>query len=615
MIIPEKSVEDWASDIIHQCTPDNMDRIQRGAFYRNLYLAADENGDTAIFNKTFDSIEDLTSYLCSSTDLRYLVNFPGGGSSLQRAQADAIAHELLDQSRHTDLDTLYEEATRWALIKGISFIKMLWSVNGLEPHIVFPEYMGVMRADLNSLDDQEAFVHSTYLTRDQFKILIKDHPDAKRIYKRAIQFSAQTRSADAPDQGAMLKQVIVGGFQPYQGVGGVGAANPQTTNGLVQWLAGPYPGFDPRVITELVRVDELWVKDDDRADDEGRREWSTFQVVGNIMLFGKEQRMNIFADSIDPSNRSHMRKPFEANPLAFKHPFIEFCPNRLQNYFWGRSEIANLALLQRQLNKRINGINGLLRLQENPPISFMGGTMMDQDKKSKLTKPGGWMHDPDPTAKPPQVLAPVLPPDLWTSLEQTERLFDVMTGMTPTLQGMASPSVRSQGQTGQLTTNATPRLRTKSIRIERSIQTCAGLLLDLLKAKSKNLITAWVIPGPDLNKAIMGRLIDPSVEPPAPGMKAYQFYMHEVPDDVRVMVDAHSSSPAFGDASVQKAILLKKANAMSDIQFIEQVNPPNADVVIAEAKTAEVLQQAQQAAQAAAQQQQGGPPPGKHGKK
>jgi len=614
MIIPDRDIEDWAAEVCRQCTPDNQDRTQRGAFFRNLYLSADENGDTAIFNKTFDSIEDLTSYLCSSVDLRYSVAYPGGGSTLQRAQAEVIAHELLDQSRHTELDTLFEEATRWALVKGITFIKMLWSANGLEPHLIFPEFMGVMRADLNSLDQQEAFVHSTYLTRDQFRILIKDHPDAKKIYKRAIQFSAQTRSADGPDQAAMLKQVIVGGFQPYQGVGGVGAANPQTTNGMVQWLAGPYPSFDPKVITELVRVDELWVKDDSRSDDEGRREWSTFQVVGNVMLFGKEQRMNLFADAYDPANRFPIRQSFESNPLAFKHPFVEFCPNRLQNYFWGRSEIANLALLQRQLNKRINGINGLLRLQENPPIAFLGGTMMDQDKKSKLTKPGGWMHDPDPTAKPPTVLAPALPQDLWVSLQQTERLFDVMTGMTPTLQGMAAPSVRSQGQTGQLTANATPRFKTKSIRIERSIQTCAGLLFDLLKAKSKNLLTAWVMPNNESKEFLSGKLIDPSVQPPVPGMKAYQFYMNEVTDNVRVMVDAHSSSPAFGDESEQKAILLKKANAMSNEQFIEQINPPNADVVIAEVRTAEIAaaaaQQAQQ--QAAAQQ---GQQPGRPGRK
>lgn len=236
--------------------------------------------------------------------------------------------------------------------------------------------------------------------------------------------------------------------------------------------------------------------------------------------------------------------------------------------------------------------------------------MMDQEKKSKLTKPGGWMHDPDPTAKPPTVLAPTLPQDLWTSLQQTERLFDVMTGMTPMLQGLGSPAVRSHGQAQQMTQNATPRFKTKSLRVERSIQCCAGLLLDLLKAKSSNLLTAWVMPDKESAPELLGKLIDPSVQPPVPGMKAFQFYMHEIPQNIRVSVDAHSSSPAFGDEAQEKAILLKKANAMSSTQFVEQVNPPNAEAVIAEVKTAEIA-----AAAAQAQQQQAaaasGQPPGK----
>jgi len=81
MIIPDRDLEEWLYEIIRQCTPDNLDRLQRGAFFRNLYLSGDENGDAAIYNKTFDSIEDLTSYICPTTHLRYLVTYLGGGSA------------------------------------------------------------------------------------------------------------------------------------------------------------------------------------------------------------------------------------------------------------------------------------------------------------------------------------------------------------------------------------------------------------------------------------------------------------------------------------------------------------------------------------------------------
>jgi hypothetical protein len=602
MIIPDRGVEEFVAEISRLCTSDRLDRIQKSAFFRNLYLVGDENGDAQTFNKTFDAIEDLTSYLCSSVDLRFKVKFRHGGSKVDRAKGAAVAEELLDQSRACDLDTQYEEATRWSLVVGKTFIKHLWSVNGLEPILVMPEFMGVLRPDLTKLDDQEAFTHSSYVTRDQFRMIIKDHPDRERLYKRAMAFAAQTKSADAPDQAALLKQVILGGFQPYQGVGGVGSAAPQTTNGMVQWLAGPYPSFDPKVITDLIRIDEVWIKDDARTDDEGRREWTTMQMVGNILIFGREQHMNIWADPLDPQNVAVVRTPQDGNPLSFKQPFVEFCPNQLQGYFWGRSEIANLALLQSSVNKRINGINRLLRLQEDPPGWFQGGTAMTQQKKSKLTKPGGWLYEPDITAKPPVMLAPQLPTGLYDSLQESERMFDVMTGMTPTLQGMASGSLRSAGQTDQMTRNATPRFKQKAIRVERAIQRSAGLVTDLLRAKSIETLVGWYMPGSTPLDAV-GVPDDPSLVPPAEGMKPIQFKMHDLPETIRVVVDSHSASPAFGDEAMQKAVVLKKAGVITPTEFIEMVNPQNVDEIIADAQSAEIKAAIAQIAAAKAQQQ------------
>ena len=106
-------------------------------------------------------------------------------------------------------------------------------------------------------------------------------------------------------------------------------------------------------------------------------------------------------------------------------------------------------------------------------------------------------------------------------------------------------------------------------------------------------------------------LIDPSVQPPAPGLLPVQFSLHQLPPNIRVTVDSHSSSPAFDGEAENKAVLLKKAGAMTNSRFIDQINPPDADDVLAESETAQVL-----AAQAAKQQamqdaQQGGKPNGK----
>ena len=599
MQIPTRNMEVWSANLIAECTADKNERLERGATFRNLYACGDPSGQAAIYNKTRDSIEDVCAYLCSSTDLRFGVAFKNGGSALQRAMCHPIANELLDQSRASGLDETYEAATEWSLVLGKTFVKHNWSTAGLEPHLIMPEAMGVYRPDVDSLDAQEAFVFSTYITVDQFRLLIKDNPNRDKIYKQVKQrMGVKQGDTGSPGQEAVMKQVILGGYQPYTGVGGIGSAQAQQARGIVQWLNGPFPTFDAKVLASLVRLDELWVKDDDRASRSGNREWTTIYGVNDIIIFGKEQRMNVFAEMYDPARVPGLSEPDEENPLAFKQPFVEFCPNPVKGYMWGRSEIANLALLQWSINNRVNGINKLLRLQEDPPVAFLGGMAKDDKTKAKLTKPGGWFHDPDPTAKAPTLLAPNLPPGLYESLQENERMFDVMTGLTPTLQGQASPSVRSHGQTGQLTTNATPRFKKKSMKIERSIQQSAALVFDLLKAKSTELLTAWVMPSDKMPPELAGKLVDPTVEPPAEGMKAYQFYMYEVPDNLRITVDAHSSSPAFGQETEEKAILLKKANAMTTQRFIEAINPADADTIIAEAQTAEI-----NAARAAAQQQ------------
>jgi hypothetical protein len=614
MFIPTKNVEGFFAETVNICTADRIERIQRGSACRNLFLTGDEGGQPAIYNKTNDSIEDLSAWTFSSVDLRYLLRFPGGGSALQRAMCRAASHELLEQSRATDLDTTCEEATTWSYVLGKTFVKMLWTVDGLSPHLIMPEQMGVYNPGILDLDGQEAFVHSAWILPDQLKIHLRNHPDARNVFRKIMAQATVKQTGDSPDQINQYKQVLLGGFQPYTGQGGIGTTQTAPAFGIAQWM-NTNPTYSPEMVRQLIRIDELWVRDDQSTDNEGRRDWTTLIGSGNVVIFGKEQRMNIFSSTYDPNSTDPRAAAIEDNPLAFQHPFVEFCPNLMQGNFWGRSELNNLALLQVQLNNRVNGINKLLRLQEDPPIMFLAGSMKDDKSKAKLTKPGGWLHDPDVTAKAPSVLAPNLPQGLYDSLQQNERMFDVMTGMTPTLQGMASPSVRSHGQTGQLTSNATPRFKKKAIRVERSAQAAAAKLYNLLRAKSTDLITAWVMPGQDQSPWLKGKMIDPSVEPPAPGMKGFQFYMYEMPANVRVMVDGHSASPAFGEESQDKAILLRKGNAIGTPSFIEAINPPDAEALVAEAETAEIAAaaaQQQQAAQAAAN---GGQPHGKPGVK
>ena len=122
MRIPDSGVEKWAQGVIDQCSASRSTRIDRGAMYKNIYLTGSEQGDPAIYNKTFAYIDNLSSYLYSPVELRFGIEKYGSSTAADRAKASAAASELHRHLRQSEVDTLVEEVVIWALVKGKAFI-------------------------------------------------------------------------------------------------------------------------------------------------------------------------------------------------------------------------------------------------------------------------------------------------------------------------------------------------------------------------------------------------------------------------------------------------------------------------------------------------------------
>ena len=71
----------------------------------------------------------------------------------------------------------------------------------------------------------------------------------------------------------------------------------------------------------------------------------------------------------------------------------------LDGYFWGVSYVYLVALLQHTINRRIDGINRRLRMEEDPSRFITGSTSVNQNAYAKLNKPGGYFTDGSPNAK------------------------------------------------------------------------------------------------------------------------------------------------------------------------------------------------------------------------
>lgn len=563
MRIPKSRLDRFAADLIAQCLVSRTERIHRGITYKNVFLTGDESGDAAIFNKTYCYLDDLESLLYSPVGLRLNIVPPGSPSPNEQAKGRAASADLHGRMRQSGSDSMISDAVLWSLVKGKALVKLLWDREGFAPTLIQPEMMGVMQENLNRLDENmEAFVHSTYITPYQFERMIynRSASDKAEMMKKAKKYLRPPRADDPKDESAM-KQIIIGGLYPYQAQG---SSTPNNTRGIVDWMSGPAPTVDPKVLQSMMRLDELWVWNDEQED------WSTFQMIGDdMMVFGKDYIANAFA--FDLASKA-------SNPvLKGHHPFTEFCPNRIDGYFWGRSEIQNVALLQIAINSRINGINGLLRMQEDPPKKFTGTSGVNQLAISRLSRPGGYFSDSNPNAKV-ENMTPELNQDLFQSLHEYERMFDEMGGLPPIAKGMGESGVRSQGHAETLVRMFSPRFKDRALLVERDVESFGGLALDLCKAHVPKKLTAWVNKG---QAGVEGGNSNELDQAPSPNMEAIEFIYKDIDEDSHVTVDSHSSSPAFAMEARSLVFDLFKIGAMDVTQVIEHTDSPDPEGLIA----------------------------------
>lgn len=573
MHIPSKNLGKFARELIDRCEVSRTERLMRGAVYKNLYLTGDENGNTATYNKIGNYIDTLSANLYSPVDLRWTVKHHGMVSPSDRAKGKAGASVMHEHMRETDLDTQAEEVTDWALIKGKAFIKLLWSRGRFDPYIVQPEMMGVLDESKPSLDRQEAFYHSIYMSPAEFTRLVAGRPDRTELLRKVRRYINPASGSDGPNNDNVLRQVILGGLNPYQQGG---TNSPSRGRGVVEWLAGPSARFDAQVLGSLIRLDELWVWDDARDD------WTTIQIVGDdLILYGAERNTNLFSQSTfenwkKTAGVSQTEASEDNNPLSKHHPFIEFCANPLNGYFWGISEMLRIALLQISITQRINGINSILRRQEDPPRAFFGSSSINQRALSILNKPGGYMSESSPNAKV-QTLAPEMPGDLFASLREFIEMFDEIGGFPAVMKGKGEAGVRSQGHAETLVRTASPIFRRKALRIERSLENVGGLAFDILKACNNDIQEAW-IPKDQAGVEATGAPVETLIEiPPAPGLVKTTFYLNQLNSRLKISVDGHSASPAFSGDTEQRIFALRKAGAVDNEYLLEHIALPDAD--------------------------------------
>ena len=521
-----KSLGPWAKELVDECFASREARADLNRMWLSYYYCGTSEGQQAVYNRTFAHVERLGSMLFSPVDARFMLEGDSSDDDQALSMLAAGGRHLNREFHRCNVDLCFGSAVTWALVKGAILVKQLWGHDGLEPWLVQPEQFGVLREDIADLDRQEAFVERTFMTQSALARTLVDHPSKKAIMAH-VESTLKSRTDDDPGADNYLMQIVVGSTAPV--------STTQTgPNAMVNWInTVPRPMLAPEVVKRLVRLDELWVVDDDRQD------YTTIRTIDDLVIEGEDRHRNL-------------------SGVKEEHPYTKVCPNEVDGYFWGLSEIANVFKLQELLNSQLERLQKVAALKADPPRAFIGFTGMTQAKYNALRSPGAMISEDAPNAKIEKLDPDVSPELLIERINATIQYFDDQAGFTPVLMGQGEQGVRSQAQAQTLARNSSPRMRDRALLVERQAGDLGEYSLKLMASKD-----AEVHRTEDGQEFILKQL------------DALQY---------RTTIDSHTSSPAFQEDNRNLGVMLKKLGVIDDESTLVMVHPPHEDTLTRKAR-------------------------------
>ena len=120
------------------------------------------------------------------------------------------------------------------------------------------------------------------------------------------------------------------------------------------------------------------------------------------------------------------------------------------------------------------------------------------------------------------------------------------------MQGKGEAGVRAGAHAETLMKTASPTLRDRALLTEQQLSSCADLTMTMMEAKEDR--KYWTNPE---------------------DMEGTSFMITDIPEDWRITVDSHSSSPIFSDESTQLLFALRKAGDVDGEFLIDHTAVPD----------------------------------------
>ena len=541
MLLPEgkEKLAKFALELIEDCRVSVGTRQALAQYQTILIEAGRMGGRKALVNKLVGHCDRLASYLFSPTDLRFHVSFERHYEKDILSWADMASRVITKQWKRKDTDLAFGLAVETAVKYGAAIFKMVNTHDGIVGRPIMPWQFGVYREDLNGLDEQEAVCESGTMTIHDAWRRIQNLPEAEKLFKRICSNSEAGMLTDAPN--SFFHQIISSSVLNTSGTN-----SPNTPGGVVALGSGSSYGYlGPEVRAKTVKWHQLYVRDEcQRVDEHGEpvSDYTTiFLIEPDILVTPTLKRSNLWA------------------PKTLPYTIVQ--PNIVPGYFWGRSEICDLEEPQMLLATWFEDIKKVMGLQFDKLLAFTGYDGIT-DERYAQTKAAGYFDGPPGSSV--NDLTPKLPSEALAAIDMLLKQMEDMAGFGNILSGQGEPGVRAGNHAESLIRTASPRLRDRSLIIERQ---CADAA-DKMFAKMR------VIDGDKYTTAL---------EEGGPR----EFILEQIPDDYEIQVDSHSSSPVYEQDHKEMIGFGLKSGFIDGHSAIEYLPFPNKDYLQARFKEIE----------------------------
>jgi hypothetical protein len=331
---------------------------------------------------------------------------------------------------------------------------------------------------------------------------------------------------------------------------GLSGSTSPVPGGIVSLGNDPnYPIMSPVIAAPVVQMRELWVKDD-------TSDYTTIQMVEpDILIAPLFKKSNLLASG------------------SKLQPYRLIQPNIVTNWFWGRSELVDLIEPQALLSQTCDDIKRLFGLQIDKILAFVGENTITDELYSQFRMAGYTNLGQGADVKD---LTPKFPPEAMPMLKMLMDVINMLGGFPEIMQGKGEQGVRAGGHAELLQKMASPQLKDRSLIVERNCASAGDLTLGLMEAKDAQRYWTKSDTVEDMEKS--------------------SFLLSDLPEDWRVAVDSHSTSPVFADEHAQLLFALRKEGDVDGEYMLNNLPIPNRESAIIalrekEKKQAELLQQ------------------------